>query len=127
MHVLLAAGPRPAPLPWPTRLVVLAWLQLGAVVLASVYGALMVAWFLSPGWADLTCLDRARPACETHVPTAALVAMAGMQLLAVAASMATVAIARRHRRGRARRSTASAAMAASFGLTVAVEALLLYA
>jgi hypothetical protein len=126
MHLLPAAGPRNAPLPWPARLVVLAWAQLAGLVIWSAYQALMTWWFLSPAWAQLTCMDRVRPACETHVPAWALAVMGGMQVAVLLAAAGAVVVARRHQRDRAARSAAVTSLAGAFVLAAGVEALLWY-
>jgi hypothetical protein len=74
MYPLPAAGPRPAPLPWASRLVGVAWAQLALIVLASAYVGLILALFASPR---------------------TTVIVANVQLLAVHGAIAAVILARR--------------------------------
>jgi small-conductance mechanosensitive channel len=75
MYPLPSAGPRPAPLPWASRLVALAWTQLAVLVLASGYVGLALALI---GPARVT-----------------VVVVANLQLLAVHGGVAALVLARR--------------------------------
>jgi hypothetical protein len=126
MQLLPAAGPRNPPLPWSVRLVALAWVQLAGLVLWTAYQVVLTWWFLSPEWAELTCLDRARPACETHAPAWALAILAAMAATVLLAAVAALVVARRHHRGRASHVAAISTLTGSFALAAGVEALLWY-
>jgi hypothetical protein len=93
MHLVPAAGPRSAPLPWPSRLKALAWLQL---IVLTLWTALQIwgwAFFLSPDFDELTCFDRVRPACEYDPPTWIVATVIGADLLVLCGALLAVVLA----------------------------------
>jgi hypothetical protein len=103
MHLLPAAGPRPAPLAWSVRLVAAAWVQLVALSLVAAYGALVIALWV--------------PRLATWY--------AGLQLLVLGSALAAVVTAHQHRRDRATRAAAIIALVGAFANAVAIDGSLL--
>jgi hypothetical protein len=124
MHLLPAAGPRNPPLNWPARLVVVAWVELLAVLAAAGYLALLVWMVASPEFAWYVCMDGG-PNCHVDPVTAwDVVTVAAIQAVAIVGAVAALVVTRRHSRGRSSRAAALGALAGSFALFAAVEVVL---
>jgi hypothetical protein len=119
MHPPLGTGRGPSP--WRTppglraeprlgRLEMLAWLQLGALVLWSVWLALLASLFFSP---ELACFAADTATCAGPGPTTAWVlSRAGIRSVMLGLACLAIVVAWRHRRGTVSRAAAIGALMA---------------
>ena len=108
--------PRPDRRPWTDadRLVIVAWCQLGALLIWSAWLA-MFAWFvMSPDIFAMACFDGDEAACSAPPPSLTLlVAPAAMWSLVLVLAAAAVVATHQHRRGAASLNAALLMLAAA--------------